>query len=239
MRRVRRLSSENRTANRNSTQNPVLVSAAMWRRGSIGAVCALAIAGCGDEGNQASNEPDRDYRLEVVSADFPDRQHVAERTRMRITVLNRDTAPVPNLAVTLKRPGPAGGTVPSTFAADVGNPGLADKDRPLWIVDEGPVGGEVAYASTWALGRLAPGQTKTFDWYVTAVQPGRHTVQYEVAPGLDGDARAVGKPGGTFTVVVEGDPSESRVRGDGSVVREGEVVEEDTDDDGSPPAEFE
>ena len=57
---------------------------------------------------------------------------------------------------------------------------------------QGGSGGAVtAYSNTWALGALAPGKTATFVWRVTAVQPGVHTVAWEVAAGLNGKAKAV------------------------------------------------
>ena len=62
---------------------------------------------------------------------------------------------------------------PSTaFSRRSEQAGLADPNRPVWIVDDGPRGGETAYTNTWALGRVAPGQTKTFEWRVTPVEAG-------------------------------------------------------------------
>ena len=61
-----------------------------------------------------------------------------------------------------------------------------------------------AYTNTWALGRLAPGQTARFQWGVTAVKPGTYTVAYQVAAGLNGKAKAVASdgtlPSGVFHV---------------------------------------
>jgi len=85
----------------------------------------------------------------------------------------------------------------------------------------GPAGGDTAYSSTWALGRLAPEQTKTFRWRLTPVQAGRYRVAYEVAPGLDGRARLTGgsKAAGRFRVTVDDAPVEASVGADGQVVR--------------------
>ena len=96
----------------------------------------------------------------------------------------------------------------------------------MWIVDDGPRGGNTAYTNTWALGRMAPGQTKTFVWRVTPVEAGTHTVKYRVAAGLDGKAKATPRrrrraPRGTFTVDVSKEPAQSRVDPEtGDVVRE-------------------
>ena len=58
-----------------------------------------------------------------------------------------------------------------------------------------PEGGETAYVDTWALGPLKPGEEKTFKWNVTAVQAGPYQLNYAVAAGLDGKAKAVGAGG--------------------------------------------
>jgi hypothetical protein len=79
-----------------------------------------------------------------------------------------------------------------------------------------------AYANTWALGRLAPGQTKSFVWRVTAVKPGVHRIVYRIAAGLNGKAKAVlaggGIPQGHFTVTIDGKPENAVVNDAGQVV---------------------
>ena len=79
-----------------------------------------------------------------------------------------------------------------------------------------------AYANTWALGPLKPGKTAKFDWAVTAVKPGTHTIQYQVAAGLNGKSVAVlaggGTPKGSFKVTVSHQPSRSYVNDAGAVV---------------------
>ena len=85
-------------------------------------------------------------------------------------------------------------------------PGAADPQRPIWVINAGPIGGRTAYVNTWALGPLKPGQIRTFTWSVTSAVPGTHTLSYRVAGGLNGNARAVtqadGVPEGTVTVRV-------------------------------------
>ena len=86
-----------------------------------------------------------------------------------------------------------------------------------------PGGAVTAYSNTWALGALAPGHTAKFDWAVTAVEPGRHVVAWEVAAGLNGKAKAVlpGRrrpPHGTFTVLIHSAPAESYVNNNGQIV---------------------
>ena len=76
--------------------------------------------------------------------------------------------------------------------------------------------------NTWAYGRLTPGATATFDWAVTAVTTGRHTLAWVVGAGLNGKAKAVrsggGTPSGTFTVSITGKPAEAYVNNNGQIV---------------------
>src|SRR5687767_3434385 len=148
----------------------------MWGRSPVAllAAGALAIAGCGGGERQDEDEAAGSFRLDVVSAEFPEDQHVAERTKMVIEVRNADTRTVPAVAVTVKTdPGKPGGAA-LAFGRRVDDPQLADPGRPIWIVDEGPKEAQVAHTNTWALGRLAPGATASFEWDVTAVQAGTY-----------------------------------------------------------------
>lgn len=180
------------------------------------AIVALLVAGCGDTQTQDANEPKGIYSVEVVEASFPTQQRLADKTRMDITVRNAGAQPVPNVAVTVEPPPPPPGRPKAdAFASASDDQRLADPSRPIWIVDVGPRGGYTAYTNTWALGRLAPGASKTFTWRVTAVKPGRHTVRWTVAAGLDGNAKARlpggAMPTGEFEVDVSGEPADSRV----------------------------
>jgi hypothetical protein len=177
---------------------------------------AVALAGCSGGRRQDANEPSGNFRVAVMRASFPTKQRLAAPVRMVITVRNTGSAAVPDLAVTV-----------NSFAARSEQAGLADPSRAVWIVDDGPRGGDSAYVGTWALGRLDPGQTRRFVWRVTAVQAGTHTVKWQVAAGLNGKAKATlagnRAPAGSFTVDVSGRPSQTRVDPQtGKVVRNGE-----------------
>jgi hypothetical protein len=125
---------------------------------------------------------------------------------------------VPNLAVTVGRNGKA------TFSYESQQPGLADPERPIWIIDDPPRGGTTAYVDTWALGHLRPHETKTFRWGVTAVRAGTYKVDYQVAAGLNGNAK-VRRAGttGTFQVNVTHQPSQACVTDSGDVVNQPET----------------
>jgi hypothetical protein len=162
------------------------------------------VAGCGGQ-RQDAHEPSGTFEVSVLRHSFPASQALARQVPMTIEVRNDGTRTIPDLAVTV-----------SSFTTRSQQPGLADPTRPVWIVDQGPIGAETAYTNTWALGSLGPGQKATFVWYVTPVVPGVHTVSYRVAAGLNGKARAElpgggGPATGSFRVNVAGAPAQSRV----------------------------
>lgn len=181
------------------------------------AAAALAASGCGGGTRQDAGEQAASYTVDVVDASFPRRQKLAKPAEMLIAVKNTGRRTMPDVAITV-----------DSFARRSQQAGLADPSRPIWVVDEGPRGGTTAYVDTWALAGLRPGQTTTFRWKVTAVQPGRHQLRWTVAAGLTGKAKARTASGdspvsGTFAVTVSDRPSSARVDpATGEVVRYGE-----------------
>jgi hypothetical protein len=191
----------------------------------------LVLGACGGT-RQDAGEPSGTFPVSIVKASFPSSQALASRATMTIAVRNDGSQKIPDVAVTVNsfeksiRP-------PASVCASASPPTsctLADANRPVWIVNQGPGaqagqrvegnfsnGGAVtAYTRTWALGSLAPGATATFTWDVTAVVPGQHTISYQVAAGLNGKARAQdsqggGIPQGSFNVSVSRQAPQSRV----------------------------
>jgi hypothetical protein len=184
-------------------------------------VAAFALVGCGGE-RQDEDEPEGEFTLSVVKASFPERQSTAQRARLLISVRNTDDRELPNLAVTIKTTAPGGEEVASAFAQAADDPRLADADRPIWIVDEGPAGGASSYTDTWATGRVVPGQTVDLEWRLTAVRPGDYTINYSVSPGLQGKAVPANGQNvtGKFRVQISDEPVPARVNAKGEVVRE-------------------
>jgi hypothetical protein len=179
---------------------------------SLGLVCGLAVAGCGGGGaRQDENEPSGNYKVQVVQAKFPDKQSLAKRSTMTITVKNVDTKTIPNVAVTVK-----------SFDQRKNDPTLADPSRPQFIVNTGPAGGDTVYVGTSALGPLKPGQMKTFKWDVTAVVAGKYSLKYAIAAGLNGKAKAIlaggGRPAGEFTGTISNKAPDAKVADDGKTV---------------------
>jgi hypothetical protein len=170
----------------------------------VGALALFVVAGCGGGARQDANEPSGTFPIEIVKDSFPLTQHIAKQSRLRISVRNAGTKTIPNVAVTVK-----GLSYRDT------QPGLADPNRPVWIIDAGPRGGDTAYVGTWALGSLAPNATRTFTWRLTPTKTGVYDVRYEIAAGLNGKAkartRAGGSPTGNFTIRISGEPADARV----------------------------
>jgi len=190
------------------------------RRSTVTGLCALAVVavGCGSGARQDANEPEGTFNVDVASATFPAKQKLARQEQFVVEVRNADTKTIPNIAVTIE-PG---------FSVRSNRQDLADPNRPVWIVDEGPKGGGTAYTNTWALGALEAGESRRFVWKVTPVRPGAHEVRYRVAAGLDGKAKAQATGGGSaegsFAVNISDKPAQSRVDpATGRVVVDGEA----------------
>ncbi|HYM57962.1 MAG TPA: hypothetical protein VES79_08360 [Solirubrobacteraceae bacterium] len=182
---------------------------------------AVVAGGCGASPRQDENEPEGNYRLEVSSASFPAQQSIAQSSTLSIRVRNADSKAAPSVAVTVETASAKPGESALSFGQRIEDNRRSDSSRPIWILDTGPTGGDTAATSTWALGRLKPGQAKTFNWRLTAVEPGTYTINYRISPGLDGRARLTGggRTKGSFKVRIAGDPVPARVDDNGNVVR--------------------
>jgi hypothetical protein len=187
--------------------------------GACGVCVALLAAGCGGT-RQDAHEAKATFAVQIVRALFPAHQSIARQTGLVLQVRNRSLGTVPNVAVTI-----------DSFAYTSDYPNLAYNKRPIWVIEEGPGaipkrpvesqavsppgGGQTAYVNTWALGPLAPRQTKTFLWRVVPVKAGTYTVHYTVAAGLAGNARARLLGGGAsighFTVDIAPRPPATHV----------------------------
>jgi len=145
--------------------------------GTLAAI-ALVLAACGQE-KQDENEPSGQFKVDIVSASFPGRQHLADEATLRLKIQNRDSREIPNLAVTV-----------DGFGQSRDDPTLSDPVRPVWILNQAPHNSTSALTNTWTVGRVPAGQTRTLDWKVTAVRAGTYSLRYRVSAGLDGKAVA-------------------------------------------------
>jgi hypothetical protein len=222
-----------------------------------GLAAVIAVAGCGSGSPQNAKAPSGRFPVQVT-ASFPAAQRLAEHTHMVIKVTNTGTKPIPDVSVTICNitctyPAPPGeGTSVSAFSTCVGPPGqaclqaaqsegVANRSRPVWVVEENPgvcrgaagyscenggAGADAAAdANTWQRGSpLKPGGTAVFNWFVTAVNPGSYTVAWEISGDLYGNAKAVlsngSIPRGSLPVTIARAPAETYVNDAGQIVKQ-------------------
>jgi len=188
--------------------------------GFLGLLLAAGVASCGGT-RQDANEPEGNFPVSIVSADFPSKQKLAQNTNLTLAVENSGDTAIPNLAITVfttsnASTGESTTTTGTTSTATTSSQelptsqgsfsvrseqeGLAIPFRPVWILEEGfpkyegetaSAGAEAAQTDTYAFGELPANQTKRIVWNVTPVQAGTYTVHYRVAAGLEGKAKAV------------------------------------------------
>jgi hypothetical protein len=183
-------------------------------------VAAVVAAGCGGP-RQDADEASGEYPVQVLKASFPSAQRLSENVEMRIRVRNVGSKTIPAIAVSLLDP--KSKTASQAFSNTSSDAQLASSSRPIWILNQGPKGGDTAFSNTWTLGTLGPRKTKTFTWAVSPARSGDYRILYRVAAGLDGKAKAV-TPGskkpvtGEFDIHVTQKPRQASVTPSGKVV---------------------
>lgn len=179
----------------------------------------LVLVGCGGGPRQDADEPSGTFKVEVVSASFPKRQHIAERVQLKVRVRNADRRDLRNVAVTIQTT-PKAGDAAVAFGQNERGAELASAGRPVWLLDSGPKGADTAYVNTWSAGLLKAGETRELTWSLTPAKAGTYTIGYRVAPGLTGRAHAArGRTSGSFNVVIIDQPVPARVGDHGQVER--------------------
>ncbi len=198
----------------------------------------MLIAGCGgSDPRQDENEEEADFPVEVTVAEFAPKQRLAETTDLELAFRNSGDETIPDLALTIYT-----GDVKADGAFNMRSTqeGLADPNRPVWILendypkiledgasakdlDSAPTAGaETSSTNTYTFGELPAGEEVHAVFRVTPVVSGTYTVHYEVAAGLDGKARAVTDTGepveGEFVATITDKPAAAKVDEDGNVV---------------------
>jgi hypothetical protein len=189
---------------------------------------ALALPGCGGGGErQDASEQSGKFPVKIVTSSFPTRQRLADTSLLRLGVQNTGDRTVPAMAITISLDRNA----PQPFSIYVTQPGLADPDRPVWVLENDypklagekrPAGAQTANDKTFNFGPLDPGETVEAVWKVTPARAGIYTLDYQVDAGLTGKAKAVtadgGPPTGSFAVRISSQPTQTRVNDQGEVV---------------------
>lgn len=206
---------------------------------ALAVALAAGLVACGDDDRQDVDEPEGDFPVDVAEAKFPTKQRLAQTSDLRLAIENVGEETVPDLAVTIYTGDEKAG---GPFDVRSEQPGLADPNRPVWILeneypklltpgldpdelDDAPsAGAEAAQTDTFSFGPVAPGETKDIVWRVTAVEPGTYTVHYELAAGLHGKAKAVTADGGPvegeFVVTITDKPPKTCVGDSGEILRQ-------------------
>jgi hypothetical protein len=200
----------------------------------------VLLSSCGGGTRQDVTEPVGNYQVSVTRASFPTKQRLAGQTDLQLAVKNTGDKSLPDLAITIYTGNSSHPTADGSFSERVDDPSLANPSRPVWIlendypkllgngvtlanIDSAPTAGAAAaQTDTYQFGRLEPGKSKTVDWRVTPTKAGTFTVHYQVAAGLQGNAKAVTADGspvqGQFVVTISGKPPQTCVTGSGKVV---------------------
>jgi hypothetical protein len=192
----------------------------------------MLLAACGgSESSSNANESSGTYDVRVTEAAFPTEQDLGQTSLLRISVRNTGEKTVPALTVTLSIDGKEGSTSELPFGIRDPQEGLAQPDRPVWVLAqhypklEGtsrPGGASTFNAKTFTFGSLKPGKSVSPVWKLSAVKAGNFTLLYRVGAGLGGKAKTETEggvaPGGSFTVDITSDLPNTEVTDDGEVI---------------------
>jgi hypothetical protein len=150
---------------------------------------------------------------------------------MRIGVRNTGEKTIPALTVTTFVAGKEGEASAIPFGIRSPEPGLAQPDRPVWVLSEHyprlagsdeRAGAENASLNTYDFGPLKPGKTIEAIWKLSAVKAGNFAVRYEIDASLSGKAKAEtakgNQPGGSFPTRISNIPPDTTVTDSGEVV---------------------
>lgn len=193
------------------------------------AVAAL-LAACGGESSSDANQPAGTYDVRVTDAAFPTAQRLGQTSLMHLGIRNTGKKALPTLTVTISIAGKEGQASLLPFGTSNPQAGLAQPDRPVWVLAAGyprllgsaePGGATSSNRKTFALGPLKPGATTEAVWKLSAVKAGKFTVLYKIDAGLSGTAKAETNgvaAGGSFATEISAVPPDTEVTDDGEVV---------------------
>lgn len=197
----------------------------------LAAALALSPAACGG-GSAESNASESEAAYPVIySADFPARQRLGETSLLRIGVRNVGEEEMPALTVSISIAGEDGQNSSLPFGIRDPQPGLAQPDRPVWVLSENypklagsarSAGAETTNEKTFEFGPLGADEKTEAVWKVSAVRTGNYRLLYVVGAGLGGKATAETESGepaeGSLAVRISEVPPETVVTDSGEVV---------------------
>ena len=196
---------------------------------AVVAVAAL-LAACGGESSSDANQPAGTFDVRVTDASFPTEQHLGQTSLMQLGIRNTGKKALPALTVTVSVAGKEGQASSLPFGFRDPQTGLAQPDRPVWVLAAGypklsgssaPGGASTSNRKTFSFGPLKPGATAEAVWKLSAVKAGKFTLLYRIDAGLSGTAKAqtngVGA-GGSFATEISAVPPDTEVTDNGEVV---------------------
>ncbi|HWM63021.1 MAG TPA: hypothetical protein VNP96_03430 [Solirubrobacterales bacterium] len=201
--------------------------------GAAIAILSLSLASCGDDSSSSSDakESAGPYRVKVVGAEFPAKQRLGQTSLLQIGVRNSGRETIPALAITVSVAGEQGQASSLPFGIRSPESGLAQPDRPVWVLSEKypklvgsdkSAGAENASRKTFLFGPLKAGETSETVWKLTASRTGAFRLLYSVGNGLSGEAKtetaAGGEPGGSIAARITEVAPETIVTDSGEVV---------------------
>jgi len=68
--------------------------------GLLASLCTVAFLGCGGGERQDADEPEGEFPVEIVSAEFPAKQRLAQTSELTLSVANVGDETIPDLAIT-------------------------------------------------------------------------------------------------------------------------------------------
>jgi hypothetical protein len=187
---------------------------------------AIVLAGCG---GSSSPEPSGTREVKVVTASFPSKQSLGQTSLMRVGVRNESEDSIPGLTYTVSIAGREGHGATLPFAIRDPQTGLAQPDRPVWVLarhypklagSSSPGGAEGAALKTFTFGPMKPGATNEAVWKLSAVRKGSYRILYSI--GSTGEVKLEtpdgAKPGGSFAATISPKIQNITVNGAGEVV---------------------
>ncbi len=150
----------------------------------LAVACVFTLSACGGE-EQSAGAPTGTWQASVLEWKFPKEQPLGTPVDFVLKIRNDDERAIPEVVVTI-----------SGLKTKVAQPGAGSEVRPVWLPNEVNYANVTPYnaalATTYNLGSLASGDTKTYKLPLTPLRRGEHQVGYTLAAGLYGGARIVG-----------------------------------------------
>ena len=197
----------------------------------VAAVAVAALLGACGESSSDANQAAGTYDVRVTEANFPTEQRLGQTSLLRIGVRNTGKKALPALTVTISIAGKKGQTSSLPFGIHDPQTGLAQPDRPVWVLAQTyprlagssePGGASTSNRKTFSFGPLKPGATTAAVWKLSAVKAGKFTLLYNVDAGVSGTAKARTSggvaPGGSFATEISAVPPDTEVTDSGEVV---------------------